>query len=150
MKIKNFALFVLVAFLGLFVSSLILSPASAAPLPTTFANPIVPPVDLGSIKAWLAVIGVLPVVGIVVELLKRAGAIKDGMAAVWSTILNIGLFFVLFILGVFGIDVSGDAAQDVYAILIQVGTLALMIFGSPAMYRLARAFGIVKPLTDRV
>ncbi len=149
MKFKNFSLYALAVLLALFVVSLITSTAVAAPLPTTFASPIVPPVDLGSIKAWLAVIGVLPVVGIVVELLKRAGAIKDGMAAIWSTGLSVGLFFLLFVLGVFGIDVSGDAAKDVYAILIQLGTLVLMIFGSPAMYKLARAFRIMPPIKGR-
>lgn len=151
MKLKNFALYVLAFVLTLLVVglALALSPAHAAPLPTTFASPILPPVDLGSITSWLAVIGALPVVAIVVELLKRFGVIKDGMAAVWSTILSVGLFFLLFVLGVFGIDVSGDAAQDVYSILIQLGTLVLMIFGSPALYKLARAFGIAKPLPGR-
>lgn len=152
MKLKNLGLYALAFVLTLLVVGLAvaLSPARAAPLPTTFASPIIPPVDLGSITSYLVVIGVLPLVPIVVELLKRFGAIKDGMAAVWSTILSVGLFFLLFVLGVFGIDVSGDAAQDVYAILIQAGTLVLMIFGSPAMYKLARAFGIAKALPGRV
>lgn len=148
-KFNNFSLYALAVLLALFVVSFITSNAVAAPLPTTFASPIIPPVDLGSIKSWLAVIGVLPVVAIVVELLKRFGVVKDGMAAIWSTGLSVGLFFLLFVLGVFGIDVSGDAAQDVYAILIQLGTLVLMIFGSPALYKLARAFGIAKPLASR-
>lgn len=152
MKLKNFALYVLAFVLTLLVVglALALSPAHAAPLPTTFASPIIPPVDLGSITSWLAALGILPLVPIAVELLKRVGVIRDGMAAVWSTAFSVALFFLLFILGVFGIDVSGDAAQDAYGILIQLGTLVLMIFGSPAMYKLARALGIAKPLTDRV
>jgi hypothetical protein len=135
--------------LGICIAVLALSTASAAPLPTTFVSPVLPPVDLGSINSWLALLGVLPLVPIVIELLKRVGVVKDGTAAVWSSLGNILLFFVLTVLGVVGVDVSGDAATDVYAILIQLGTLLLMVFGSPAMYKLARAFGIVKPLPGR-
>lgn len=148
---KRCILSMLVVLAGLIVAALMVSPAvaNAQPSPTTFNSPILPPVDLGGVEGWLAAIGLLPFVPIVVEILKRFKVIPDGSAATWSTFINIALFFLLTVLGVFGIDVSGDSAQSIYAILIQVGTLILMIFGSPALYRLARHFGIVKPMAGR-
>lgn len=149
---------VLLCIVGVLALVSLLSPQASAgmfPSLSTFQSPLpepgptLPPVDVGGIEDWLDEIGALVAVGVVVELLKRFGVIKDGGAAKWATWGNIILFGVLTAVGAFGVDVSGTGAQNLYAILTQLGRLALMIFTTPAAYKGARALGIVSAVKGR-
>ena len=76
----------------------------------------VPDIDLGAIEEYVAAVGIGAVLTLLVDILKRAGVVPDGQAGVWATAANLVVFAGLYIGGIFGFDVGGDATQNIIAI----------------------------------
>ena len=105
--------------------------------------------DLGPINEYVAAVGVGTLIAILVEILKRLGAVPDGQAGVWVAVGNVVAFAGLYIAGVFGLDVMGDLPQQVLGILEQVGKLILMFLSAVGSFKAARAANVLKPLKSR-
>ena len=105
--------------------------------------------DIGPLGEYVAAVGVGTVLMILVEILKRLGAVPDGQAGVWVAVGNVIAFAALYISGVFGFDVMEDLPQQVLAIMEQVGKLVLMFLSTIGTFKAARAANVVKPLASR-
>ena len=106
--------------------------------------------DIGPIEEYVGAVGVGAVIMILVEILKRLGAIPDGQAGMWATIANVVAFAVLYILGAFGFDVMGDLPQQILEILEQVGKLLLMLLSAIGSFKVLRSANVLKPMQSRL
>jgi len=111
--------------------------------------PPLPPVDVGGIKDYVAMLGVGSVILVVVEILKRLKVLPDGTAGRWATLANIVAFAGLAVAGVFGVDFGSDYIQNILDLLQRVGQAVLTILSSPLLFRLLRKGGILGPLAGR-
>lgn len=105
--------------------------------------------DLEPLNEYVAAAGVGAVITILVEVLKRTGAIPDGEAGKCVGIANVVAFAGLYVAGVFGFNVMGDLPQQILAILEQVGKLVLMFLSAIGSFKAARAANVIKPLKSR-
>jgi hypothetical protein len=95
-------------------------------------------IDL-SIIGYAASLGLSFLTPFVVEILKRAGVVKDGMGGTWALVLNAMLFAGLMVLNAFGVDLKGDAAQAIIEILATTAGLILMVLGTFGTFKVMRA-----------
>lgn len=65
--------------------------------------------DIGPLGEYVAAVGVGTMLMILVEILKRLGAVPDGQAGVWVAVGNVVAFAGLYVAGVFGFDVMGTS-----------------------------------------
>jgi len=90
--------------------------------------------DLTMINQAVAAFGLGVLVMLVVEVGKRLGAVRDGMAGTWATALNVVLFAGLVLLDVFGVDLEGETMQAIFQLLATLSQLALAVLGAPAAH----------------
>ncbi len=127
------------------------TPQSPLPTPVSVEYPPVPPVDLAEINEWLASVGLLPLVLVAVEILKRVNVIPDGTAGRWSGVFSIVGFGALALLGVFGVDFANNTAiQNALEVLVRICQGILVVLGSPVLYKVLRELRVLSPLPSRV
>ena len=138
----------------LFMTMLLVMLVGCRSLPiTSFDSPLLPPiggVDLGPETDYLAAAGIGSIITLVVEILKRLKVLPDGSAGKIATVANVVVFAVLYVAGVFGFDVGTDAAQNIVAILHQVGVLVLQIVSSPVLFGILRNAKVITPMASRL
>lgn len=105
--------------------------------------------DIGPLGEYVAAVGVGAVIMVIIEILKRVGAIPDGEAGKWAGIANVIAFAGLYVAGVFGFDMMGDLPQQVLNILEQVGKLILMFLSAIGSFKAARSARVIKPMRAR-
>jgi len=122
---------------------------SPVPEPPGEEFPPVPDVDTTGVQGYVAAVGVGAIITVIIEILKRVGAVPDGAAGRWATIANIVAFAGLTVAGVFGVDYSGDSAQAIFDLVHRVGQAILMIISSPLFHGVMREANILPALADR-
>ena len=113
-----------------------------SPLPGSEYPPL-PPVDVGGMEDYVASVGIGAVVMMIIEILKKLGAVPDGQAGRWATVANIVIFAGLVVAGIFGVNYAGDDARMLYDLLNRIGQAALLVVSSPLLFeamRLAQVF----------
>jgi len=151
-KLVGTALVVVGLVVGLVMAVVVGSVVAQEPQP--FESPLageewppVPPVGGGGVYG--AAVGIGGIITVVVEILKQVGAIPDGQAGRWATLANIVAFAVLAVVGVFGVDFTGDTATAIYDLLERIGQAVLMVMSSPIVFRVMRGAEVFRPLGDR-
>ena len=109
-----------------------------------------PGAALDEIDEYLAALGIGPLLVLVVETLKRIGAIPDGQAGKVTMVLSAVVFAVLVALGAFaGIDLGGDGAQTVVGSIEAVLKIVLGFVSAVGTFKVARAAQVINPLPVR-
>ena len=101
------------------------------------------------IEEYLSSVGVAIVVTLLVEVLKRAGLIEDGMAAKWAGAINAVAYAGFMVSGIYGFDPMGSTPQMVIAILAEVLRIAVSVLGSPLFYKALIWVGILDKMPER-
>jgi len=153
-KLVGTALVVVGLVVGLVMAVVVGSVVAQEPQP--FESPLageewppVPPVGVEGVEDYVAAVGIGGIITVVVEILKQVGAIPDGQAGRWATLANIVAFAVLAVVGVFGVDFTGDTATAIYDLLERIGQAVLMVMSSPIVFRVMRGAEVFRPLGDR-
>ena len=102
------------------------------------------PVDtepaLTEIERVVYSVGLGGAVSVLVQLLKRFGAIPDGAGGTAATAINVVVFAVLIgINTVFGVDLSGEGAQGVFDVIARLADLLAAVLASLGTFHGLRA-----------
>ena len=93
-------------------------------------------------------LGIAQALMLIVEILKRLGAIPDGMAGKIVSVGQVVAYCALLILGVFEIDLS-STIQAVTSILISLFTVILEILSALLSFGVLRRAQVFNPLPSR-
>lgn len=88
---------------------------------------------------FVAGVGLGGVAPVVVQILKRLNLVKDNYGGTAATLVNLLIFVALtFAVNVFGFELEGDAAQQLFAIIAQLAALIGMILTSLGGFKVMR------------
>lgn len=128
----------------------LLCSAFAAPaLAQTTGQDAGPITNIPEIDQALGAAGLGLLVMVIVEILKRLLVIPDGQAGIWATILGVLGYLVILVLGYFRIDLTQGPAQDVVALFIKLGEMALALITALGGFGLLRKANVLPPMASR-
>ncbi|RLC82119.1 MAG: hypothetical protein DRJ03_08855 [Chloroflexi bacterium] len=141
---ERYGKYVMVVIVLVMLSLALCTQVLAAPPAPDIPDPIAEPIN-----EWAAGFGLSAFVMTVVEMLKRLGWLKDGTAGRWASLGNLLGFGILMVVGVFGVDIHGDAVHSIVEILTALAQLALMIVGAPFIHARLRSARVLRPMKNR-